>query len=111
MPLRPTIYRPTIYRSPAADRNDPFLGVAMGSKARDTITGVGGFVIARVEHATGCNQVLIAPPVGKDEVFRDPLWFDVERLIVEEENAVSFTSRPGGGLPPGQVPPTRHEGP
>lgn len=101
---------PTIHRRADADRNDPFLGIAIGSKARDTLTGFTGLVTARIEYATGCNQVLLAPPVAQDQGWRDAKWFDVERVAVLEEKAITFTSRPGGGLPTGQTPPTKREG-
>jgi hypothetical protein len=52
----------------------------MGQKANDKITSFAGIVTGRTEYITGCTQVLIQPPLDKDENFRDPRWIDEDRL-------------------------------
>lgn len=54
--------------------------IALGSKAKDTITGFAGVVTGRCEYLTGCNQLLVAPAIAKDGSIRDSQWFDEQRL-------------------------------
>jgi hypothetical protein len=52
----------------------------LGKKYEDRITGFSGIAIGRVVYITGCNQVLIAPPISADGALRDSAWFDEQRL-------------------------------
>lgn len=54
----------------------------LGAKVRDRITGFSGVVTGYVEYLTGCNQVLVVPPIGNDGAFRDSMWFDVQRVEI-----------------------------
>lgn len=57
--------------------------IEFGAKAKDRVTGFQGSVIGRVQYITGCNQVLLAPPVGPDGAYRESQWFDDSRLLFE----------------------------
>ena len=54
----------------------------LGTRARDRITGFEGRVTGRCEYITGCNQVLLAPPVGANGEAREAHWFDEQRLEI-----------------------------
>ena len=56
----------------------------LGHKVKDRITGFTGIVIGRVEYLTGCNQVLVAAPVGADGALKDSHWIDEQRVVVDE---------------------------
>lgn len=58
------------------------MNIELGTRARDRITGFEGRVTGRCEYITGCNQVLLAPPVGVNGEPREPHWFDEQRLEV-----------------------------
>lgn len=68
--------------------NDPYMGVTLGDRVRDTLTGFTGVVTARAEYLTGCNQCLVLPQAEKTNELKEAVWFDVERLHVEEVGAV-----------------------
>ena len=57
----------------------------LGRKAVDKITGFEGIVTGRAEYISGCDQVLIVPPVDEKGGFREGQWFDLQR--------VSFSAR------------------
>lgn len=56
--------------------------IQLGQTVKDKITGFSGIVTGRVEYLTGCNQLLVAPPVKDDGAFRDSQWFDEQRCDV-----------------------------
>ncbi len=56
--------------------------IEIGRKVKDKITGFSGVATGRVEYLTGCNQILVQPPVGKDGSYRDSLWIDEQKLDV-----------------------------
>ena len=37
--------------------------IELGQKVQDSITGFAGLVTGRCEYITGCNQILIQPPI------------------------------------------------
>lgn len=57
----------------------------LGLTFRDKITGFRGVATGQVEYLTGCNQVLLAPPIGSDGKPQDAHWFDVQRLARDYE--------------------------
>ncbi len=75
-----------------------------GDKVRDRITGMTGTVTGIVEYITGCNQALVVPQIGADGAFREGVWFDLQRLSVEQKGAVALDetdeSMPGGEIRP-----------
>jgi hypothetical protein len=53
----------------------------LGLKVRDRITGFEGMVTGRVQYITGCNQLLVQPPVKKKGgTFEEARWFDEDRM-------------------------------
>lgn len=61
--------------------------IELGARARDGITGFEGRVTGRCEYITGCNQVLLAPPVGEKGEARDAHWFDEQRVVLLDDGA------------------------
>ncbi|MFN3624415.1 MAG: hypothetical protein ACK4TP_10170 [Hyphomicrobium sp.] len=57
--------------------------IQLGSRGRDRITGFAGVVTGRCEYLTGCHQVMLAPRVGDDGAFKEPHWFDEQRIEVD----------------------------
>jgi len=57
----------------------------LGRTVRDRITGFTGVVTGYVEYLTGCNQVLVVPPLAADAAWRDSQWFDVRRAEVDHD--------------------------
>lgn len=81
--------------------NDPYEGIEMGDKVKDTLSGFTGVVLARSEHMTGCNQLYILPVSDKDNDMKDGHWFDVERI--EKLKAAVIEVKPrltGRDVPP-----------
>lgn len=73
--------------------NDPYEGIHMGDKAKDTLSGFTGVVIARSEHLTGCNQVFILPTSDKKNELNEGSWFDIERVEKIKSQVVKIKSR------------------
>lgn len=72
------------------------------ARVRDKVTGFVGIATGRVEYITGCNQVLVSPPVKQDGDLPDSKWFDEQRMEVLEEDFISpldNTLTPGAGEP------------
>ncbi len=67
----------------------------LGQKVKDNITQFAGTVTARCEYITGCTQFLVQPPT-KDGDFKEPHWFDVDRLAVEAEAPASVEVKTSG---------------
>jgi len=76
--------------------NDPFCGIAMGDKVKDTLSGFTGVVLARSEHMTGCNQIFILPKSDKENEIKDGCWFDIERIEKITDRAVQLEARRTG---------------
>lgn len=60
--------------------------IVLGDKVRDSITGFAGVVVGYVHYITGCNQALIQPAAGKDGTFKDSVWLDEQRLVVDKKS-------------------------
>jgi hypothetical protein len=54
--------------------------IILGAEYKDIITQFSGIATGRVQYITGCDQALIHPAC-KDGDYKDPRWFDVQRLI------------------------------
>ncbi len=64
---------------------------------RDIVSNFSGMVTARAEYSTGCTQYLITPLVGDDGAYREPLWFDEDRLWrLQPASTVPETTPTGG---------------
>ncbi len=62
----------------------------LGDRARDKITGFEGVVTGRCQYLTGCDQILLNPPVKDDGDFRGAHWFDIDRCEVKERGVFSL---------------------
>lgn len=73
----------------------------LGKKVIDLITGFAGVATGYVEYISGCNQVLVIPPVDNDGKRRDGEWFDVQRLKISDEAPIILNneSTPGCDAP------------
>lgn len=65
----------------------------LGDRAKDVITGFEGIVTGRCEYLTGCEQVLLIPPVDKDGKRVDGEWFDIDRCTVSDVAAVTVGTK------------------
>lgn len=79
-----------------SNANDPFEGINLGDKARDTLTGFTGIVTARGDYLTGCAQVHLLPESPDANDLKDGHWFDIERVEVVQTSAVEIARRPTG---------------
>lgn len=59
--------------------------ISLGKTYTDKITKFSGVATGHVHYISGCNQVLLAPPVDSDGKMRPSEWFDEQRL--EEQPA------------------------
>lgn len=77
------------------------MATQLGRKYRDRITGFSGMATGRVVYISGCNQVLVSPPVDGDGKPRDPQWFDEQRLedLGGETLVLDNAATPGPDLP------------
>lgn len=80
----------------SAAENDPFCGVSLGDKVKDTLTGFTGIVTARAEYLTGCNQVYVLPKSEKENEIKGGEWFDMERIEKVADRAVQIKERRTG---------------
>ena len=54
--------------------------IELGKKYKDQITGFEGVAAGVCYYLSGCNQVLLVPPISADGNFRESQWFDVQRM-------------------------------
>lgn len=54
----------------------------LGYHVQDRVTGFKGVVASVTFDLYGCIQAIVNPGVGQDGKMGEPLWFDVNRLIV-----------------------------
>lgn len=71
----------------------------LGDKARDSVTGFEGTVVARAEYLNGCVRLALVPSVDKGGNCRESSWFDEQRLDS------SSTAKTGG---PRTAPPVKN---
>lgn len=72
--------------------------VEIGSRVKDKITGFAGVVTGRCQYISGCNQALVAPPLGPDGAFRGSEWFDEQRLEQSGEAPVTLDNGANPGF-------------
>lgn len=53
--------------------------IELGKTYKDLITGFSGIAVGHVRYISGCNQVLLAPPIDDSGKLRDSQWFDEQR--------------------------------
>lgn len=71
----------------------------LGSKVRDTVTGLVGIITGRVEWLNGCKRYAVQPPVDKDGKVPKVEWVDVQQAEVVEA-AKRAAAKPSGGPMP-----------
>lgn len=64
--------------------------IVLGGQYKDIITNFTGVATGFTEYISGCNQVLLVPPVKDDGSYVDGMWFDVQRLERVEGTIVSL---------------------
>ncbi len=76
-----------------------------GKKAKDILTGFEGIAIGYCSYNTGCNQVLLSPPITKDGDYRKSQWFDEQRIkfLRGKKIVLNNTTNPG----PDRMAPTK----
>lgn len=57
----------------------------LGTKAKDSVTGLQGTLTAFARYITGCDQYLIAPPVDKEGKHVNSRWYDANRIEAIEK--------------------------
>lgn len=62
----------------------------IGDHVEEVLHGIKGPVVGRAQHITGCNTYGILPPLKKDEVKSEVLWFDETRIKLIKANAVKL---------------------
>jgi len=60
----------------------------LGKKAKDAVTGFSGVITTVSFDLYGCVQAVITPPVCKEGKTQEGNWFDVTRLVVNDEQPV-----------------------
>jgi hypothetical protein len=96
-----------IFKRNAKSNDDTYLGINLGDKVKDTITGLEGVVLARAEYLTGCSQVNVQPLCDSTNEVKTSYWFDVERIESLEVAAVKVGARYSGmDVTPPNVNPT-----
>lgn len=61
--------------------------IKLGSKVKDSITGLTGIATSRCVYLHGCVHIGITPTELKDGKPIDSCWFDEQRVEVLEEKA------------------------
>jgi hypothetical protein len=72
--------------------------IELGKKYKDKITGFGGVATGYVTYISGCNQVLLAPKIGKDGALKESCWIDEQRLICQGENVIELENKKSPGF-------------
>ncbi len=70
--------------------NEDNHSVKMGQKVKDKVTGQVGINTAYCHYITGCDQILLQPPVNQDGSFVEARWFDVNRIDILEDVALNL---------------------
>jgi len=55
-----------------------------GRQVTDKVTGFTGVATGYCQYISGCNQVLVTPPVGPAGEHREGHWIDEQRLVVDD---------------------------
>lgn len=66
--------------------------VELGDEVECLITGYRGIVTSTAQCLTGCDRVVVAPPVGKDGKLADSTWFDATAVKIIKKGKVKPAS-------------------
>ncbi len=74
----------------------------LGRSVRDRITGFAGIVTGHVSYISGCNQVLVVPPVKQDGTLAEAQWFDEQRMEITSADVLTLDNSrtPGPDMEP-----------
>lgn len=77
------------------------MDLQLGCTAHDKITGFQGVVTGICEYISGCNQALLVPKVDKEGKHVDGQWYDVQRLVVHDDEVITLDNgeTPGCDMP------------
>ena len=76
--------------------------IQLGDRARDSITGYEGIVIARSEWLNGCVRFELQSEKLKDGVPHEPYWVDQQQIaLVVSKAPKDVTAGKGESPPPG----------
>jgi len=64
--------------------------ITFGRKMKDKVTGFTGVATGYCTYLTGCERVLLVPPVGDDGKIRDGEWFDEARCDYVDDTVVTL---------------------
>lgn len=80
-----------------------------GKQGRDVVTGFTGTITAICTYWTGCEQLQVVPPISDDGEKREGIWFDLQRIEVLDEEALTLpvASAPDAGPRHSEAPPSR----
>ena len=78
--------------------------IYLGRRCEDAITGFNGIAIGHIRYLTGCEQLLLVPKIAEKNKKAEGEWFDLERISILDEPAVTLPGVPDGqggdSLPP-----------
>jgi hypothetical protein len=72
--------------------------IELGRTYKDKITGFTGVATGYVHYISGCNQALLAPPVGADGKMPEGQWFDEQRLEAQANERIVLENSLGNGF-------------
>jgi hypothetical protein len=68
----------------------------LGQLAKDKVTGFEGTIVGHADYLSGCDQYLLVPTVDEKGNHREGHWFDEQRLVVINENVLSYERKKPG---------------
>jgi hypothetical protein len=85
------------------------MAVALGDKAKDTVTGFEGICVARTEWLNGCIRITLqSDRLTKEGNPQDGVTFDEPQLVVTKPTKVKVGPQDTGGP---AITPRQHAGP
>jgi hypothetical protein len=78
--------------------------IKLGKKYRDRVTGFAGVATGTTKWLTGCDTVILQPPVGADGKYMDNAQFDITRVDLVDEPKVKLHPGRSGGPQPKAMP-------
>lgn len=64
------------------------MDIKLGQRVKDRVTNFEGIATGRCQYITGCDRILVQPPVKDDGTFVESRWVDDTRLTVVDETVV-----------------------
>lgn len=70
----------------------------LGCRVKDKITGFKGIATGICKYITGCDRILVTPPVDKEGKYVESEWIDIQRLSLVGGKKLSIKSKPNGSM-------------